>query len=153
MNKRRPALDARQIGFTFDPPSAPAKIAGLAGLGMRVSAAVGHAIKDDLRSRAEIAGAMSALLGDDEVSRWMLDAWSAESKDQHSISVARFLALVTVTNRHDLLDALVREIGVAVLVGAEINTARLGDIDRRIAELKAEKKRISDVSPVIRGVR
>ncbi len=141
--KRRPALDASQLGFTFDPPSRPAREAGLAGLGRRVSAAVGHAVKGDERAREEIAAAMSVLL-DEHVTRSMIDSWSAESKDQNPIGFARFMALITVTNRFDLLDALVREAGVAVLVGDELLLARLGDVRSRIRALHAEEKSLNE---------
>lgn len=136
--KRKPALDPRQIGFTFEAPIPPRRASDLAGLERQVSSAVGFAIKHDPRSREEIAGAISALLGE-EVTRWMLDSWSAESKNQHAISAARLMALIAVTNRFDLLDALVRRVGASLLVGEEIHVARLGDIDRRIADLRAER--------------
>jgi hypothetical protein len=84
---------------------------------------------------------MSELL-DEDVSRWMLDAYASEARDNHNISADRFLALIAVTNRFDILDAAVRRIGAALLVGDEITTAELGNIDRQIAALKTRRKSI-----------
>jgi len=47
---------------------------------------------------------------------------------------------------------MMRKIGAAVLVGEEIHTAQLGHIDRKIAALQAEKKRIAgSAKPIGRG--
>lgn len=142
MGKRQPSLDPNQLGFSFDVPLVPKRASDLFALDRRVSAAVALALKEDERSREVIAGAMSALLGD-TISKAMLDAYASESREAHSVSFSRFLALVAVTHRHDILDKLVREIGAAVLVGEEIYAARLGDLKSRIDHLTQEFKEIS----------
>lgn len=139
-----------QLGFVFDEPAPACGEAGLAGLERRVNTMVGSMLNSDERSREEIAGAMSAMLGED-VSRAMLDAYSSPARIEHKVPFSRMLALVAVTGRHDLLDLLLREIGAALLVGEEIHTARLGHIERQIAQLQAERKRISGSAPLIRG--
>lgn len=148
MSKRRPALHPDQLGFTFDLSPRPAREGGLAGLGRQVASAVAYALKDDPRTRDEIAGALSAMV-DQPVSKFMLDAYASEARDQHAISADRFLALIAVTNRHDLLDALVRQIGAALLVGEEIYTARVGDIEARIAALQDELRAVKRLSQPI----
>ncbi|KAB2857704.1 MAG: hypothetical protein F9K41_03075 [Sphingopyxis terrae] len=98
---------------------------------------------------------MSVLL-EDSVTKAMLDAYSAPGKGDHNISFARMLALIAVTNRFDLLDRELREIGAAVLVGEEIHTARLGHLKSKIAELSAELRaveRMGAVASVIRSPR
>jgi len=148
MTKRRSAIDAAQLGFTFDPPAPARREAELAGLDRWVAACVARALKEDARSRDEVAGAVSSLL-DETVSRAMLDAYASEAREAHNISVARFLALVAVTERHDLLDALVRRIGAALLVGEEIHAARLGHLRaqrRRIdAEIRAAERAATEI--------
>jgi hypothetical protein len=139
MVKRRPSLDASQLGFTFEPP-VPARLAAdLAGLDRVIAATVGRALKDDERSRPVIAAEMSALL-DEITTPLMLDAYASEARDNHNISASRLLALIAVTDRFDLLDALVRRIGAALLVGEEIHTARVGHLRSRISALTAELK-------------
>ncbi len=141
MSKRRSSLDTAQLGFTFDPPSPAQAEADLAGLDRVIAAAVGRGLKEDRRSRPEIAGAMSHLL-DEEVSRLMLDAYASEARDQHNISAARFFAFVAVTERYDLLDHVMRRIGAACLVGEEIMVARAGHLRAKMAELKVELSEI-----------
>jgi hypothetical protein len=109
-------------------------------------------LNSDTRQRELIAAEMSILL-DEEVSRAMLDAYSSPARDQHKVPMSRFLALVAVTKRHDLLDPLMREIGAALLIGEEVKTARLGQIERAMAMLDEERRKISATAPLIRGDR
>lgn len=151
MNKRRASIDPSQLGFTFTPPLPASREADLAGLDRVVAASVAAALKDDLRSRHEIAGAVSALL-DEPVSKMMLDAYASEARDLHNISAARLLAVVAVTERFDLLDALCRRIGAALLVGDELHAARLGHLQAQRAKLDQEIKTLrGDVRPIERG--
>lgn len=149
--KRSPALDPSQLGFTFEPPKPATSPADLAGFAQYISSSVGRILKDDPRSRFEIAFSMSELL-DDEVSKLMLDAYASEARENHAISANRFLALIAVTNRFDILDAAVRRIGAALLVGDEIRTAELGNIDRQIAALRQRRKSIESDAPVVKSV-
>lgn len=137
MNRHRPALNPAQIAFTFDPPSPASAPGDLAGLDRMVASAVARALKDDPRSREEIAGAMSAQLGE-TVSKLMLDAYASESRDNHNIPVHRALALIAVTKRFDLLDAMVRRIGAAVLIGRDLAVAKRGHLQAQLNQLKDE---------------
>jgi hypothetical protein len=151
MNKRRPSFEVSQLGFTFEPPVPARADAELAGLDRRIAAKVSIALKDDRRSRPEIAGAMSALLGE-TVSAPMLDGYASEARDNHNISAARFFALIAVTERFDLLDATVRQIGAALLVGEELITARLGHLKTQLRELQQEIRAVEQAAtPITRG--
>ena len=150
MTSRR-APNAAQLGFTFEPPLPARAAADLAGLDRMVAAAVGVALKEDSRSREEIAGAMSALLAE-PVTKMMLDAYASEAREGHNISFARFLALIAVTERFDLLDAKVRNIGAALLVGDELHAARLGHLLSQRRRLDAEIKKMNGAAqPIERG--
>lgn len=139
-----------QLGFAFDPPSLPRGAAALAGLEQRISAMVGAILNSDERRRPVIAAEMAELLGED-ISVSMLDAYASPAREGHKVIMSRCLALVAVTDRHDLLDPIMREIGAALLVGEELHTARLGHIDRKIAQLKAERQQLAAAAPLIRG--
>ncbi|WP_448660330.1 hypothetical protein ACPVPU_07410 [Sphingomonas sp. CJ99] len=139
-----------QIAFCFEPPKAATLPAALAGLEQRICSAVGVILASDSRPREVIAAEMSVKLGED-ISRAMLDAYSSPARLEHKVPMSRFWALIAVTDRHDILDQLLREIGAAALVGEEIHTARLGHIDRHIAALKAERAKIADSAPMIRS--
>lgn len=147
------ASNPAQLGFTFEPP-APAKApAELAGLGRVVAGVVSKALKDDPRSRDEVAGALSALL-DERVSVDMLNAYASEARDQHSIPLHRALGLIAVTDRHDLLDTLVRRIGAALLVGDELRLARLGHLKAQRVQIDEEMRRLRrEVAPIDRAGR
>lgn len=139
-----------QLGFAFAEPRAATLPAALAGLEQRVNRTVGSVLNSDPRPREVIAAEMSVLLGED-VSRAMLDAYSSPARDGHKVPFSRLLALVVVTGRQDLLDPLMREGGMAVLVGEEVHTARIGHISKQIKELQAELKALSASAPLIRG--
>lgn len=150
---RRPSFDPAQLGFTFDPPALARAEAALAGLERQVSAAVGLILKQDSRSRAEIAGSMSALMAE-PISPKMLDAYASEARDHHNISFARFLALIAATDRHDVLDAHVARIGAKLLVGEEVHAAHLGHLKAQASELARRIKQLERITkPIIRGGR
>ena len=140
-----------QIAFAFDPPAPATHAAALAGIDARVARMVGEALNSDARPREVIAAEMSVLL-EDEVSKAMLDAYSAPGKGGHNISFGRMLALVAITKRFDLLDRELRQVGAAVLVGAEIHTARLGHLKSQIANMTAELRAVERMAqPIVRG--
>lgn len=144
-----------QFGFDFATPAPAQGEAALAGLEKRVSAMVGVILNSAHtagRTREVIAAEMSALLGEN-VSRKMLDAYASPAREDHKVPFSRLLALIIVTERQDLMDPIMRVGGMAILVGEEVHTARLGNIDREIAKLQAERKRIAGVAPIIRGGR
>jgi hypothetical protein len=146
--KRRPAFSSDQLAFTFEPGPTAHDEGGLAGFDRAVASAVSQILKDDPRSRFEIAGSMSALLGD-EVSKAMLDAYSAEARESHNVSLGRFLALIAETQRYDVLDALCRRIGCRVVVGEEVLTVELGHIATQMERLRQREKVLRRVAPEI----
>lgn len=141
--------DFAQMGFVFDPPQAASLPAELAGLERQISGAVATILREESSPREVVAAQMSVLL-DEEVSRAMLDAYASPAREGHKVIMSRFLALVAVCVRHDVLDQVMRTIGAAVLVGEEVHTARLGHIDQEIARLKAERSKVAASAPLIR---
>jgi len=146
--KAKPHPD--QIGFAFDPPEAATAPAALAGLERQICRAAGTILNSDPRPREVLAALMSVLL-DEEISRAMLDAYASPARTDHRVIMSRFLALVAVTARHDLLDLVLRPIGAGLLVGEEVRTARLGHLDRQMELLKAEARELRTSAPLIRG--
>ena len=153
MGKRIPALPDWQLSFTFEVPSVARFDGELAGLGRIVASACARALKEDPRSREHIASSMRSLLNED-VSKFMLDAYSSEARTEHNISAERLLALIAVTKRFDILDALLMRIGARVLIGDEMNTLRLGSLMAAKAELEDEIRSLRAVAkPINRGGR
>lgn len=150
-NKRRPTLTTAQMAFTFAAPEVPTHAGDLAGLAKMMASSVARMLKEDLRSREVIAAELSALTGE-EISRFMLDSWAAEGREQHNISAARWLALISVTSRHDVLDTLTSKIGARVLVGEEIHAARLGHLMSKRREIEQQIKALeATVLPIDRS--
>lgn len=139
-----------QFGFVFETPQLATAPAELAGLERMICRSVSEILKGDDRPREFISAEMSLLL-DEEVSKAMLDAYASQAREDHKVPMSRFMALIAVTKRHDVLDRLMREIGAAVLVGEEVQTARIGQIDAQIARLNEERKRLKATAPLIRG--
>lgn len=139
---------SNQFAFTFDAPQPATLPAALAGIDARIARTVSEILKNDDRDRTVIAAEMSVLLSY-EVSKAMLDAYASPARDEHNISFSRMLALISVTNRFDLLDRETRPIGAAVLVGEEIFTAEIGHIDSEISKLQQRKKDLARLAPTI----
>lgn len=144
----RRAPHPNQLGFSFEMPLAATGPAELAGLESLLSRTVSTILKEDPRAREIIAAEMSVLL-DEDVSRAMLDAYASPAREGHKVIASRLFALVAVTARYDQLDKIMRRIGAALLVGEEVKTARLGQVERQIADLKAERERLIGVAPNI----
>ncbi|MBD3728734.1 MAG: hypothetical protein IE933_03430 [Sphingomonadales bacterium] len=139
-----------QVSFDFDAP-APAKgFAGLAGLERRICETVGSILASDFRSRAVIAAEMSDIL-DENISVDMLNAYSSPARTEHRVPMSRFFALLVVTGRQDQFRPLLREIGISGLLGDEVKTARLGQLQQVIAEAQAEMRQLKGNAPKIKG--
>lgn len=142
-----------QLGFLFNVPAPATGEAALAGFEKRVNALVGAILNTahaDGRSRAVIAAEMSEVLGE-EVTKAMLDAYASPARIEHKVPFSRLMALIVVTGRQDLMDPLMREGGMAVLIGEEVKTARVGHITRQLDKLKRELREIEGSAPLIRG--
>lgn len=145
MGKRRPSFNPNQLELTLNVEPKHKRDGALCGIEKRVSSAIAQSLKDDERSRFSIAGEMSRVL-DDEVTKLMLDAYASEARDCHNISVGRFFALISVTGRYDILEAILSEIGAKLLIGKEVLTAELGAIlaqETALAQRKAELKKLA----------
>lgn len=147
MGKAKP--HPNQLGFAFEAPVAASGELCLAGLEQQVCSTVAVMLNSDGRSRWELAAKVSEYLGED-VSKAMLDAYASPAREEHKVPMSRFLAIMTVTGRHDLFDPVLRRTGAAVLVGEEVQTARVGHVRQQIRELQAELRRIEGSAPLIR---
>lgn len=151
MTKRRPALSDLQMAFSFDAPAAATAAGDLAGFGAMVAASVARICRDDTRGRAAIAAMMTDVLAE-PVSKAMLDAYASESREQHSIPAHRWLALIAVTGRFDVADAIITRCGARVLSGDEIRAAELGHVQAQMSELQERLKELKSAArPLARG--
>jgi hypothetical protein len=153
MGKRRPFAPRGQMAFDFVSPAPPADAGGLANLSRWMASSCGAMLSEDRRQREDIAARLSEML-EEPVSKAMLDAYASEARDGHNVSAARWLGLIVITGRYDLLDAALVKIGARALQGDEMATARLGHLYALRAELDDEIKAVRPLAkPLERALR
>ncbi|WP_320837421.1 hypothetical protein [Zhongshania sp.] len=115
---------------------------------MDYGALVAHMVSEVLRTadcdRHEIAARMSRLTGKD-VSKYMLDAWSSESRDTYNIPFYLVPVLETACSSHQFSNWLASVRGGRLLIGREALNAELGRLEhakaqaaQRIRDLKKQ---------------
>ena len=149
---RKPS-DARQ-GDLFHQPVYPSRMASVdldvTGFRSKLKRAMSRALKECPYDRHEVAQRMAQALGQDTFSKAMLDAYTAESKETHDISLYRFKAFVRVTGAMWLWDFIVSDDGLTMLVGDEARLAETAyamqqaqEWADRVKQLKAQPVRVA----------
>lgn len=139
MQKRRPSF-TDQILFDTVPKQMEYVEGELANLERIVSSAVAFCLNKSTDCREEIAESVTFLLGEN-VTKLMLDAYASEARKGHAISFHRFLAIISVTRRYDILDAVVKLIGGRFLIGEQLDAYQVGELT--VAH-RASKIRLDD---------
>ena len=142
--------DDRQMSFDdyfVVPTPADVRPGSIAGFDHELRQALSQSLKEQPLSRYEVAAKMSEMLGDD-ISKNMLDAYTAESRETHQISVVRLVAMVLATRDYDLLALVAEKVGCRLLVGEEAVAAEVGFIDQEIEELRARRAELKRLHPV-----
>ena len=126
-------------------PDAPVRASSVAAT---IARAVSRTLKDDGRPRGEIAAAMSEHLGED-ISEHMLNAYASPSRESHSISLERAVALVAVTDDPRLLGEVLRPLGLAVIPERYVAAAEEAMLterrERLDQQIKAKRRRWAGV--------
>lgn len=110
--------------------------------------AMSQALKECPRSREEVAIEMGRLTGDARMSVAMLNAYTAESHEQHRITLMRFMAFVRATGATWLLDRLAEPLGCIVMEGEEAQLAERGLLRQQIEALQARERELAKARPV-----
>ena len=105
-----------------------------------LSREMARAIRECPYSRATIATRMAHYLGLSSVSKGALDAYTAESKTAHDVSLVRFKAFVRATGAVWLWDVVVSEDGLILLEGDEARLAEIARLQQEQRALAAELK-------------
>lgn len=113
---------------------APEMVRG-ATFAARIARAVSVAMQECEVPRAEIAARMSAYLGQ-KISLAMLNAYASAARDDHTISLPRFMALLHATGDQRLLELLAEPFGLAVIERKHLPLIEMALVSERIAELK-----------------
>jgi len=109
----------------------------------KIKRAMSRAIRECEYDRATIAARMAQYLGLPNVSKAALDAYTAESKTAHDVSLIRFVAFVHATGALWLWDEVASVQGVTVLIGDEARLAELARLRQQRREIEAEIRRQS----------
>jgi len=140
--------DPAQLDFWKEPVfpvRAPAAQIDLDRYRTRLKQAMTRAIRESQYDRPTIAARMAHYLGLPSISKASLDAYTAESKTGHDITMPRFLALVHATGAQWLWDEAASAQGITMLIGEEVLLAEIAlkEQERRrlVAELKMLKAR------------
>jgi len=144
MTKKRKRIDNRQI-YLFDiiknfqeEMPAPKPVGS-----MNIDRAFREAISEGLKGplgRYQIAVRMSELT-DTDITKTMLDSWTAESKVQNRFPAVFLPAFCEAAGSTEPLRMLGQLIGVFVLPGPEALRAEIQRIDEEITRKQAEKRR------------
>ena len=117
------------------------RAASLAGKVCRVLA---EALKEDGRSREEIAIALSDYLGE-AISKGSIDTWTAEAREGNNIPAYRFFALAQILGSSEMLNELLADTNMIVvdqkyqpLIERELALEKKADLEQFIASRDKE---------------
>lgn len=134
--------DPLQMDFFSEPTfpvRAPVQQIDLDRYRARMKRAMARAIRECQFDRPTIAARMSLYLGVN-ITKAMLDAWTAESKRAHDMTIPRFAAFVHATEAPWLWDEAAAMQGVTMLVGKEAVLAELGLLQQEKQRVTREMK-------------
>lgn len=119
----------------------------------KMKRAMARAIRECPYDRPTIAARMANYLGLPSISKGMIDAYTAESKTGHDITLVRFAAFIHATDALWLWDEAMSDQGVTLLIGDEARLAEIARLQQEQDRIKAEIRNLK-ASPVrIRRVR
>lgn len=130
-----------RVDFTadlFDIPCAAPASAGSISYSREIAAAMSAALKHCQADRIEVAARMTRLMGR-EITLSMLNAYTAESRADHNVSLERAIAFDAATDGYALLHFFAAKRGCRVMVGEDALLAELGQIDRTEQQLRERK--------------
>ncbi len=102
------------------------------------------AIKKSRFDRIDIAGRMTRFLGE-EITLSMLNAWTAESRDEHVINFVRAIAFDQATEQNALATLFAAKLGGQILYGNDALLAEIVRIEHDERELKARRQALLKV--------
>lgn len=122
----------------FSIPEAVEAIAGMLDMDVAIREALNDAIKFSDFNRYEIAAEMSRLTGRN-ITRYMLDAYTSDSREAHNFPLRYAVAFEQVTGSYCIMQLLAKLRGCKVLVGDEALYAELGRLEQAEMEVKSQR--------------
>jgi len=118
----------------FEIPEPQTPTAGGLDCGVELRHCISEIIKSSGRDRFAIAAEMSRLTGRD-ITKTMIDAWSAESRESWRFPFEFAPAFEAATNSYGLLQYFASKRGVKIYAGEDIFSAELGKQEALKAEI------------------
>jgi hypothetical protein len=143
MAKTKKRIDTNQFSlfdFLKNYQEEPQKQAGSFDIDRRFREGISDALRQCPRSRWEVAARMSELTNTD-ITKTMLDSWTAESKEQHRFPAIFLPAFCEAVGNSDALKMLGRLVGVFVLPGPEALRAEIQRLEEDITRKQGEKRK------------
>ncbi|OJF91731.1 hypothetical protein AX761_22020 [Rhizobium sp. 58] len=113
----------------------------------KMKRAMAKAIRECPHDRPTIAARMAQYLGLPSISKSTLDAYTAESKTGHDMTLPRFAAFVQATGALWLWDEAISDQGAILLIGDEARLAEIARLQQERRELAMELK-VLQATPV-----
>lgn len=132
--KRRNDRDQLTFDDLLALPKTPESTAGSLDFGLELRRTLSEALKQTTKSRFEVAGSMSHLLGF-EISKHQLDSWCAESRDGWRFPLEYAVAFEVATESFLLTELLARKRGYRIVMGDEIRQVEIGRLEALRAEI------------------
>ncbi len=114
---------------------------GAYDISAELRARVSQALKECPESRYHVAARMSELTGT-EISKSMLDAWTAESKEGHRFPAEYLPAFCMAVSSHQIIEVIVRPLGGRFFLGQAALDAEAGQIQAMIKDLQEKHKEL-----------
>lgn len=140
MARRQPDVATADL---FGIPEAPSLSEGSLNYAAELCGALSAALKRSSKSRYEIAARMSELVGVD-ISKFQLDAWTAESREGHRFPFEYAAAFETACETTALQELLARKRGSRILFGDDALVTDLGRISKAKLELAARERALKE---------
>lgn len=139
---RQLTLDAmlRDEGLYQLPPPSTHTVGSL-DIQAELTEVIAQAIKACPKDRYAIATEMSRLAGVD-VSKAMIDAWTAPSKEGHRFPLCLLPAFEVACSTIALQECIARKRGSTILVGKQVIHAQLGRLEHMKEEIKREELKL-----------
>ena len=155
-NRDEQTLDLFSHARLF-PVETPREMGSALDFNGRISQAMARAIdeaRDHGVDRYEIARRMSETLQVD-ISKGMIDAYTSQARENHTISLVRFVAFARATGCPWLWNVVLKDEGLTILMGEEAFHAQASLAEKRAKALMEEARQLRARAPleISRGAR
>lgn len=135
--------DTRTLDL-FEVPAPAPELPGAMDYRRQVAHLVSEMLRASAGDRYEVAAKMSRLTGKD-VSKYMLDAYASDAREDHNLPFYLVPALEAVCDSHALTAWLADVRGGRLLVGREALNAELGRLERMRDEASRKIRQLKEL--------